>query len=338
MSAAKNSVSSISHTNKRLRGTHWVRSPELSEPPKTHWVRCLKPYSPKPYSARFRGCQTHGGLVEGIAAVLGSENGSCYRGVSQLQSHQSRYSVQLAKMPTHPNVGSLTRDTFEWLLLSFVKSRCPSQMFCHFHCWQGGRSLIAVPTMEDQFLYSGGTDSLENCTAEISASAPVVYKNPPPMAQKFYAPLVLGRGWKCPWRFSLQRWWCIKSCLRNNKDRMSHFPVGQERHPDVASQRLPQDNSSLNCHPLSLTLEQVWDLRSWKPARTPRTPEKFKVSNPKSNSQSDCLTRKRIHFWVTCRFKKSLLGVTFKSLWGRPRKSLFTLHELLWIFRGSGGS
>ena len=34
-------------------------------------------------------------LVEGIAALLGSENGSRYRGVSQLQSHQSRYSVQL---------------------------------------------------------------------------------------------------------------------------------------------------------------------------------------------------------------------------------------------------
>ena len=36
-----------------------------------------------------------GGLVEGIAALLGSENGSRSRGVSQLQSHQSRYSVQL---------------------------------------------------------------------------------------------------------------------------------------------------------------------------------------------------------------------------------------------------
>ena len=40
------------------------------------------------------GCR--GGLVEGIAAPLGSENGSRYRGVSQLQSHQSRYSVQLS--------------------------------------------------------------------------------------------------------------------------------------------------------------------------------------------------------------------------------------------------
>ena len=54
VSSAKNSVSSLWHTNNRLRGTHWVRSPELSETRKTHWVRCLKPYSPKPYSARFR--------------------------------------------------------------------------------------------------------------------------------------------------------------------------------------------------------------------------------------------------------------------------------------------
>ena len=35
--------------------------------------------------------------------------------------------------------------------------------------------------MEDRFLYSGGTDSLENLTAEFSAQAPVVHKNPPPM-------------------------------------------------------------------------------------------------------------------------------------------------------------
>ena len=54
VSSVKNSVSSLLHTNNRLRGTHWVRSPELSEGKKTHWVRCLKPYSLKPYSARFR--------------------------------------------------------------------------------------------------------------------------------------------------------------------------------------------------------------------------------------------------------------------------------------------
>ena len=35
--------------------------------------------------------------MEGIAALLGSENGLLYRGVSQLQSHQSRYSEQLSK-------------------------------------------------------------------------------------------------------------------------------------------------------------------------------------------------------------------------------------------------
>ena len=33
--------------------------------------------------------------MEGIAALLGSENGLRYRGVSQLQSHQSRLSEQL---------------------------------------------------------------------------------------------------------------------------------------------------------------------------------------------------------------------------------------------------
>ena len=54
VSSAKNSVSSRLHTNNRLKGTHWVRSPELNEPRITHWVRCLKPYSLKPYSACFR--------------------------------------------------------------------------------------------------------------------------------------------------------------------------------------------------------------------------------------------------------------------------------------------
>ena len=54
VSSARNSVSSCLHTNNRLRGTHWVRFTKLSEPWKTHWVRCLKPYSSKPYSARFR--------------------------------------------------------------------------------------------------------------------------------------------------------------------------------------------------------------------------------------------------------------------------------------------
>ena len=34
VSSAKNSVSSLWHTNNRLRGTHWVSSPELNEPQK----------------------------------------------------------------------------------------------------------------------------------------------------------------------------------------------------------------------------------------------------------------------------------------------------------------
>ena len=47
-------MSSLWRTNNRLKGTQWVRSPELGEGQKTHWARCLKPCSPKPYSARFR--------------------------------------------------------------------------------------------------------------------------------------------------------------------------------------------------------------------------------------------------------------------------------------------
>ena len=57
-SSAEKSVSSLSknwHTNNRLTGTHWALSPELGgEGQKAHWARCVKPYSPEPYSARFR--------------------------------------------------------------------------------------------------------------------------------------------------------------------------------------------------------------------------------------------------------------------------------------------
>ena len=41
VSSASNSVSSIWHTNNRLRGTHWVPSPELSEAKQSHWARCF---------------------------------------------------------------------------------------------------------------------------------------------------------------------------------------------------------------------------------------------------------------------------------------------------------
>ena len=64
-------------------------------PPKNQGVA---PFSGPPCRTflSFAAGTGRGGLVEGIAALLGSENGSRYRGVSQLQSHQSRYSVQLS--------------------------------------------------------------------------------------------------------------------------------------------------------------------------------------------------------------------------------------------------
>ena len=37
-SAKKNSVSSLWHTNNRLKGTHWALSPERGEAQKLHWV------------------------------------------------------------------------------------------------------------------------------------------------------------------------------------------------------------------------------------------------------------------------------------------------------------
>ena len=48
VSSARNSVSSLRHRNTRLKGTHWVRFPELNEP------RKLTEHSPKPCSARLR--------------------------------------------------------------------------------------------------------------------------------------------------------------------------------------------------------------------------------------------------------------------------------------------
>ena len=58
-------------------------------------VSHLSPDPPVALSSHSQQAEGRGGLAEGIAALLGSENGSRYRGVSQLQSHQSRYSVQL---------------------------------------------------------------------------------------------------------------------------------------------------------------------------------------------------------------------------------------------------
>ena len=63
VSSARSSGSSLLHTHDRPRGAHWVRTPELSELQKTHWVPCLKSYSPKPYSARFRVSDKTGALL-----------------------------------------------------------------------------------------------------------------------------------------------------------------------------------------------------------------------------------------------------------------------------------
>ena len=54
------------------------------------------------------GCR--GGLVQGIAALLGSENGSRYRGVSQPKSHQSGYSGQLSSL-VFPKIPRQTSKT-----------------------------------------------------------------------------------------------------------------------------------------------------------------------------------------------------------------------------------
>ena len=64
-------------------------------PPPTQGVA---PFSRPPCRTfhSFAAGRGRGGPVEGIAALLDSKNGSRYRGVSQLQSHQSRYSVQLS--------------------------------------------------------------------------------------------------------------------------------------------------------------------------------------------------------------------------------------------------
>ena len=55
---------------------------------------------------------------------------------------------------------------------------------------------IAIAEMEDRFLSSGGTDSLENFTAEFSASAPVVYQNPLPMGPEILYTTGAGEGVK----------------------------------------------------------------------------------------------------------------------------------------------
>ena len=55
---------------------------------------------------------------------------------------------------------------------------------------------IRLTVLGDWFLYSGGTDYLKSFAAEFSASAPVVYKNPPPMDPEILYTTGAGEGVK----------------------------------------------------------------------------------------------------------------------------------------------
>ena len=55
---------------------------------------------------------------------------------------------------------------------------------------------LLLTILEDRILYSGGTDSWENFTAKFSASAPVVYKSPPPMGPEILYTTGAGKGVK----------------------------------------------------------------------------------------------------------------------------------------------
>ena len=54
--------------------------------------------------------------------------------------------------------------------------------------------MFLATIVEDRFLYSGGTDSLENFTVEFPASASVVYKNPPPIGPEILYTTGAGEG------------------------------------------------------------------------------------------------------------------------------------------------
>ena len=67
----------------------------------------------------------------------------------------------------------------------------PEAQKTHFTRLAGRKSC-----MGDRFLYSDGTDLFEKFTAEFSASAPVVYRNLPPMGPEMLYTTGAGRGVK----------------------------------------------------------------------------------------------------------------------------------------------
>ena len=104
--------------------------------------------------------------MEGIAALLGSENGSRYTGVSQLQSHQSRYSVQLrpcladfsivrflilSVVPgvSIDGVANRVRDDLQYRLASFLLTG-KSSLFRNCEFW---RSMVICPPPKKKKIY-----------------------------------------------------------------------------------------------------------------------------------------------------------------------------------------
>ena len=99
-------------------------------------------------------------------------------GQEKLKDYQGRTNPALSK----PCLGlSDTRHFrhFRHFRGSEERSPCLQWVECKFVIF--AVFVKAGPFFEKQILYSGGTDSLEKFTAEFSASAPVVYKNPPPV-------------------------------------------------------------------------------------------------------------------------------------------------------------
>ena len=79
---------SVASNSRRITDYQRCRPTIALHPPKSRSRTFLR--TPPVAAGRGPRGGCRGGLVEGIAALLGSEKGSRYRGVSQLQSQQSR--------------------------------------------------------------------------------------------------------------------------------------------------------------------------------------------------------------------------------------------------------
>ena len=121
--------------------------------PKSHYTppnQGVAPFSGPPCRTflSFTAGRGHGGLVEGIAALLGPENGSHYRGVSQLQSNQSRYSVQLRTWTHSTNFCNTRGHTPTFSLRSCWIQDNIQEAFCAtFPALSGTESRIAKRTI-----------------------------------------------------------------------------------------------------------------------------------------------------------------------------------------------